>query len=88
VDDQWQKVSCEAVLVCSDSWVIFSARHPQETTLWEGDDVKGDDTDVHPEQRFPSSQGGRAASSLFDSAQDDEEDLSAKDWLFRGYSGL
>jgi hypothetical protein len=30
----------------------------------------------------------RAASSLFGSAQDDEEDLSAKDWLFRGHSGL
>jgi hypothetical protein len=30
VDCQWQKVSCEAVSVCSDSWVVFLAGHPQE----------------------------------------------------------
>jgi hypothetical protein len=48
VDCQWQKVSCEAVLVCSDFWVVFLVGHPQEATLQEGDDVEGDDADVHP----------------------------------------
>jgi hypothetical protein len=88
VDDKWQEIQCETCLVCLDSWVVFLAGHSQETSLWKSDDAKEDDSDVHPEQRSPDSQGGWVASSLFDFAQDDEEDLSAKDWLFKGYSGI
>jgi hypothetical protein len=84
VGDQWQEIHCEPYSVCSDSWVVFSSGHPQETSLQESDVAEGDDSDVHPEQQFLGSQGGWAASSLFGSAQDDEEDLSTEDWLFRG----
>jgi hypothetical protein len=40
------------------------------------------------EMTFLGFRCGWAASSLFNSSQDDEEDLSAEDWLFSGYSGL
>jgi hypothetical protein len=39
VDDKWQKVPCEASSVYSDSWVVFSAGHPQEASLWMGHDA-------------------------------------------------
>jgi hypothetical protein len=57
-DDQWQEIQCEAYSVFSYSWIVFSAGHSQETSLWESDDARGDDSDVHPEQRFLGSQGG------------------------------
>jgi hypothetical protein len=88
VDEKWQEIQCEVYSVCSDSWVLFSAGQSQETSPWDSDDAEGDDSDVHPEQRSLGPQGGWVASSFFGSAQDDEEDLSAEDWLFRGSSGL
>jgi hypothetical protein len=39
VDDQWQEVPCAADPLGSDSWVVFSPRHPQEASLREGDDA-------------------------------------------------
>jgi hypothetical protein len=55
-DDQWQEIQCE--LTQFSHILVFSAGHSQETSLWESDDARGDDSDVHPEQRFLASQGG------------------------------
>jgi hypothetical protein len=30
VDDFWEEVSSEAISVCSDCWVVFSAGHPKK----------------------------------------------------------